>query len=350
MNEVPLALAGRIERGQHVLDLALHVAAGETLAIVGPNGAGKTTLLHAIAGLLPLASGSLRIGGRVADNSSRSGFVPPEERRVGMVFQDQRLFPHLSVEDNIGFAAGPTAEARRAAARPWLQRIGLEDRAQDRPEKLSGGEKQRVALARALVTQPEVLLLDEPLAAVDVQRRTELRHFLQQELRSFNGARVVVTHDTVDAFTLGDRIAVLEDGRITQSGTAAEICAQPRSPFVANLVGVNLLRGQAEHGILRPADGAQVVLADSLHGPTLAVIHPRAVSLFPERPIGSPRNVWQAQVAAIEASGDRLRVRFGGPLALVAEVTPAALHDLKIEVGRALWLTVKATEIAAYPA
>lgn len=334
-----------LQRGARSIACELQVESGETLAIVGPNGAGKSSVLHALAGLLRLQSGRIELAGQLCDDASPQGFLAPEKRRVGMVFQDSRLFPHLNLVQNIGFACADPDTARR-----WLQRIGLAERATDLPDQLSGGETQRVALARALAADPRLLLLDEPLAAVDAAQRPGLRNLLRHELAEFAGARILVTHDAVDAFSLADRIAVMEEGRITQVGTVAEICQHPRSRFVADLIGVNLIRGHATGGQVQTESGGTLQVADAPEGPVLAVVHPRAIALFPERPSGSPRNIWQAEVAAVEATGDRLRVRFLGELPWVAEVTPGALAELKIAPGRTLWLAVKATEIRCYSA
>lgn len=335
----------RLRRGDKRIQCDLDAAAGETIALVGPNGAGKSSVLHALAGLLRLEAGEIHFGERCFDRAKHESFVLPEDRSIGMVFQDDRLFPHLSLRRNIGFACRDDQEVTA-----WLERVDLADRAEDKPAALSGGERQRVALARALASQPELILLDEPLAAVDAAQRPALRALLHKELEAFAGVRILVTHDAVDAFSLADRIAVMEEGALTQVGTVAEICQHPRSRFVADLIGVNLLHGTAQDGRVLTESGAELQVAESPNGPILAVLHPRAIALFPERPSGSPRNVWQAEVAAIEASGDRLRVRFSGPLPLVAEVTPAALAELEIRPGRELWLAAKATEIDCYSA
>ena len=334
-----------LQRGVRRIDCELEVQVGETLALVGPNGAGKSSVLHAIAGLLPLDGGRIEFAGQCFDDAQAANFLAPEARRVGMVFQDDRLFPHLSLRQNIAFACSDPARVQA-----WLQRIGLAERAAEKPAQLSGGERQRLALARALATEPQLLLLDEPLAAVDAAQRPALRSLLRLELADFEGVRILVTHDAVDAFSLADRIAVMEDGQLTQVGTVAEICQRPRSRFVADLIGLNLLRGEATDGLVRIAGGGSLQVAEAPDGPALAVVHPRAIALFPERPSGSPRNIWQAEVVAIEATGDRLRVRFSGELPVVAEVTPAALAELAIAPGRSLWLAVKATEISCYSA
>ncbi|TAL45572.1 MAG: ATP-binding cassette domain-containing protein [Salinibacterium sp.] len=221
----------RAQRGDFTLDLDLEVPAGSTLALVGPNGAGKSTALACIAGLLP-NGGTARVGERVLDE------VPVEQRRVGYVFQDYLLFPHLTVLENVAFgprALGrPRAEAR-AGASAWLDRLGLMELAERRPRQLSGGQSQRVALARALAAEPEVLLLDEPLAALDVEVRDEVRAELAAHLAEFAGAAIVVTHELADALALATRIVVLEAGQVTQRGSLVDLAARPATPYIARL-------------------------------------------------------------------------------------------------------------------
>ena len=344
-----LSLAFELDRGALHLAVALDVRSNQTLALVGPNGAGKSTMLHAIAGLLRIDIGSIAMAGTTWDGGPTGPFVPPESRRIGFLFQDHLLFAHLDVLDNVAFSlraqGEPRAQARKEAMQ-WLSRVALADRAASWPKELSGGQAQRVALARALASRPQALLLDEPLASVDASLRHELRRELKQHLATFAGPRVVVTHDAIDAFVLADRIAVIEQGRIIQVGTPTEICSAPRSRYVADLVGVNLVRGTCRDGVITTENGSTLKVAFAGTGPVLATIHPRAIALFPERPSGSPRNVWQATVVAVEPALDCLRVRFEGPVPLVAEITLGARHDLGIEVGAQLWLALKATEIA----
>jgi molybdate transport system ATP-binding protein len=341
----------QLRRGELELDIALTVQPGETLALVGPNGAGKTTCLLALAGALHIDSGRITLGDYVLDCAEPYVFWPPERRFVGFVFQDQLLFPHLSALDNVAFGLrthGHSRSVARARAYNRLEEAGLEHLERKRPGELSGGQAQRVALARALATDPNVLLLDEPLSALDASARIELRRDLRAHLDDFTGVSILVAHDALDAFALADRIAVLEDGRIVQSGSAAEICAHPRSSYVADLVGLNLLRANAEKSVLHFPSGGRLVVASPLEGPVLASVHPRAVALFRERPDGSPRNVWQAPVTSIETAVDRLRVRTGGEVPLVAEVTPAAAADLGLAEGAPVWVAVKATEVVVY--
>lgn len=350
MSPPALALDFRLLRGARQLEVQLAMQQDETLAVVGPNGAGKTTLLHAIAGLVPIDAGSITAEATLWDAPEQAVFLAPEMRQLGVVFQEDRLFPHLDLLANLAFGMAGSRNRARTQAATWLKTIGLEGRGMDRPTQLSGGERQRLALARALAAQPTALLLDEPFAAVDAGQRPALRSWVKQQLACFEGPRILVTHDAVDAFTLADRIAVLEDGRITQCGTAAEICARPASRFVADLIGVNLLQGMVREREFLTENGSVLVVSEAESGDSLAVIHPRAIALFPAEPSGSPRNVWQSEVAAIEATGDRLRVRFDAPIPVVAELTPAAIRELQVQPGRTLWLAVKATEIQVYPA
>ena len=337
--------------GDLAVDAAISVEAGTTVALLGPNGAGKTTVLHALAGLRPIESGRIELGGVVLDDPPNRVFVPPERRRVGVVFQDLALFPHLSALDNVAF--GLRARGRRDAkqeATRWLDRLGLADCAARRPRELSGGQAQRVALARALVTEPDLLLLDEPLSALDVSTRAEARRFIRRHLGEHRGARIVVTHDPVEAAALATRVVVMENGRIVQAGTPAEIAARPRSRYVADLAGVNLLRGVGDGTTIRIAGGFALTTAEAFVGDVLAVIHPRAVALHGREPEGTPRNVWRTAVAALDVEGERVRVQLAPPLAVTAEITAVARSGLGIEPGHEVWASVKATEVSVYPA
>jgi molybdate transport system ATP-binding protein len=218
-----------------------------------------------------------------------------------------------------------------------------------RPAALSGGQAQRVALARALAIEPRLLLLDEPLSALDATTRASTRRDLAQHLAQHAGIRIVVTHDPVDALVLGDRLVVLEGGHIVQEGSAAEIRVRPRSRYVADLVGVNLFRGRAERGVVRVGE-AHVVASDALDGEVFAVVPPHAVALHRERPEGTPRNVWRCTVSTVDDEGDRVRVSVTGLLALSADVTPAAVRELELRPGAEVWASVKATEVAVYAA
>ncbi|WP_406529946.1 ABC transporter permease [Streptomyces sp. I8-5] len=327
--------------------LTLEAAPGTTIAVVGPNGAGKTTLLRALLGLTPRARARLRLGDTDVTE------LPPHRRQVAWVPQDGALFPHLSALTNTAYglrAHGvPRAEARREAQQ-WLDRLGVGHLAHRRPAQLSGGQAQRVALARALAARPWLLLLDEPLAALDQTTRAHVRHTLRTHLAGFGGVCLIVTHDPVEAVSLADRVLVLDEGRTLQDAPPAEVTRNPRSPWVARMLGRNAWPGTAApDGTLALAGGGRLVVADSLAegAAALAIIAPEAVSVHRDRPGGSPRNVWPGTVRELTAVGSRLRVVIASAEApdLVAEITPEAATELGLVEGTAVWTSVKATEV-----
>ena len=339
--------------GRLDLELELQVEAGQVVALLGPNGAGKTTALRALAGLLPLASGRVVLDRSVLEDPARGIRVPAEHRPLGMVFQDYLLFPHMSALENVAFGLRARGRGRgeaRLLAGAWLDRLGLAGLGDARPRALSGGQQQRVALARALAPEPRLLLLDEPLAALDASMRAEVRRDLRRHLREFPGASLLVTHDPLEAMALADRLVVIEGGRILQSGSPAEVTERPRSPYVADLVGVNLLRGQAREGVVELDGGGRLVAAGGISGDVFVAVAPRSVSLWRSRPNGSPRNVWPGRATSPDLLGDRVRLRVEGDPSLVAEVTPAAVRELGLDEGGEVWVSVKATEVAVYPA
>jgi molybdate transport system ATP-binding protein len=342
-----------VRRGSLQLGLTLTVERGELVAVLGPNGAGKSTLLRCLAGLLAIDDGTIRLDGVTLDDPRADVFVPPEQRPIGVVFQDYLLFPNLSVLENVAFglrARGVGRAGSRATAAEWIERVGLADHAGARPASISGGQAQRVALARALATDPHLLLLDEPLAALDVSTRSDVRRDLRRHLESFDGVRLLVTHDPVDAYALADRVVILEHGTVTQTGPLADVVARPRTAYVADLVGLNLIAGEASGDTLVTGETGRVVAAThGASGPAFAAIRPQAVSLHRRQPEGSARNVWELTVDHVDQHHDRARVRLGGALTLVAEITPAAVAELDVREGERLWASVKATDVELYP-
>lgn len=343
------------ERDEFTLDLSLEIAQGETLALLGPNGSGKSTTVDVLAGLRPLDRGHIRLDGRMLDEPRSGLFVVPEHRRIGVVFQDYLLFGHLSVLDNVMF--GPLAsgsgrtDARRIAGE-WLERLELTELASRRPVQLSGGQAQRVALARALAVEPTLLLLDEALAALDVDTRSALRRVLADHLTAFAGPRLLITHDPTDAFLLADRIAIIEHGRLTQLGSGEDIRRRPATSYAAALAGTNLLRGTNRAGRLDLAGhGLDLQTSDAqISGPVLITIHPTAIALHLDRPSGSPRNTWKTTVATVEPLGDTTRITLGDPLPLGVDITAGATAALELRPGAEVWASVKATEVLVTPA
>ncbi|WP_413760304.1 ABC transporter ATP-binding protein [Streptomyces sp. MMBL 11-3] len=336
-----------VERGTFRLDVALRVAPGEVVALLGPNGAGKTTALRALAGLTPLTGGRLRLDGTALEHT------PPESRPVGVVFQDYLLFPHLSALDNVAFGPrcrGASKAAARATAAEWLDRLGLAAHAGSRPRRLSGGQAQRVAVARALATRPRLLLLDEPLAALDARTRLEVRAQLRRHLAEFEAVAVLVTHDPLDAMVLADRLVVVEDGRVVQEGVPSDIARHPRTDYIAQLVGLNLYRGESQGHVVRLGAGPSVTTTEALSGPVFVAFPPSSVTLYRDRPTGvSARNLWRCEVVGVETHGDRIRADLTGELPLVADLTTVGAAELELHPGATVWATVKATQTHAYP-
>ncbi|GHE09413.1 ABC transporter ATP-binding protein [Streptomyces alanosinicus] len=337
-----------VDRAAFHLDITLTAAPGDVLALLGPNGAGKTTALRALAGLTPLTDGHLNLDGASLDRT------PPESRPVGVVFQDYLLFPHLTALDNVAFGPrcqGVSKSEAREQAGAWLDRMGLAAHAGAKPRRLSGGQAQRVALARALATHPRLLLLDEPLAALDARTRLEVRGQLRRHLAEFEAVAVLVTHDPLDAMVLADRLVVIEHGRVVQEGTPADIARHPRTDYIAQLVGLNLYRGRAERHTVRLDAGPEITTTEDLSGPVFVAFPPSAVTLFRDRPTGaSARNLWRCEVAGLETHGDQIRADLDGELSLAADVTTVAAAELELHPGAAVWATVKAMQTHAYPA
>jgi len=342
----------RVTRDKFELDVTVTVAAGEVVALLGPNGAGKTTALRALAGLTPLTDGSIRLDENTWDAPPKL-FIPAERRAVGVVFQDYLLFAHMTARDNVAFGLRARGQHRRAArdrAELWLDRVGLAEHVHAKPRALSGGQAQRVALARALATDPELLLLDEPLAALDASTRLQVRSDLAHHLADYTGHTVLVTHDPLDAMVLADRLVILENGVVIQTGPPSEVARRPRSDYVANLVGLNLYRGTAHGNTVDLDDGGTLTVAEPAQGAVHVAFPPSAVSLHLEQPAGSPRNTWPVTIIGLEQHAHTTRVRLNGSPSVLADVTPATVADLRLQTGAPLWAALKATEIHTYPA
>jgi len=335
------------------VEAAVEVADGETLALLGPNGSGKSTLLGVIAGLLRPDVGRVMLDGEVLTDvgPGRSGrMVPPHARRTALLGQDALLFPHLDALENVAFgprSAGTSRGSARAEAQRWLDEVGVGELAGRRPAQLSGGQAQRVAVARALAADPRVLLLDEPMAALDVAVQPALRQVLRRVLA--DRTAVVVTHDPLDALLLADRVVVLEDGRVAEDGPSREVLSRPRSTFAARLAGLNLVRGTWRGGAVR-AEGIDV--HGLVAGPApadgdaaIAAFRPQAVAVYREQVHGSPRNAYPVTVTDVEPRADVVRVHAGD---LAADVTVQAAADLELAPGSRVTFTVKATEVTVY--
>ena len=342
MDALSLDLAHRLRSFR--LELALDVAR-ETVALVGPSGAGKSTVLRAVAGLTRPDAGRIAFGDDVwLDTRSRVD-RPPEDRRVGFVFQEYALFPHLSVEANVRFGG-------RERAHELLERFGLTGLAAARPAQLSGGERQRVALARALARDPAVLLLDEPLSALDAHTRAAIRVELQQLLRELTLPALLVTHDFEDAAALADRVAVVRAGRLLQLGTPAQLVSEPADPFVASLTGGNLLAGRVRDvrdgvsEVVLDDDGTLVYVAEAAAGRVGVVVQPWEIALAHAAPDDSALNHVRGTIRTIVPVGNRVRVRVG---ALTAEVTAASAERLRLAPGELVVASFKATAARVVP-
>ncbi len=348
-----VSAALRLERPRFSLDLPLRLLPGSVVTLLGPNGAGKSTALRCLAGLERLSGGHLHLDGRPLDEPSRNLFVPPAQRSVGMVFQDYLLFPHLSALENVAFGLRSAKLPRRPAraqAADWLRHLGVDELAAVKPAALSGGQAQRVALARALAPSPRLLLLDEPMAALDVGTRMQVRSDLRRHLAAFPGCTVLVTHDPLDAMVLSDWLVVLEAGRVVQQGTPREVARAPRTDYVARLMGLNLYRGVAHQFSVELDGGGAVSTSSAREGPVFLAFRPSAVALHREQPAGSARNSWPGRITGLEQHGDIVRVQVEGDPPVLSDVTTAAVADLDLTLGSRVWAAVKATEIHTYPA
>jgi molybdate transport system ATP-binding protein len=347
-------------------DVELGVQAGEVLALLGPNGSGKSTALHVVAGLVAPDHGVVRAGGRALTDTESGVFLATHDRRVGLLLQDPLLFPHLSIAANVAFSPrcrGPgktgSGETVRGTALRWLREVGAEELADRRPRELSGGQAQRVAIARALAGEPDVLLLDEPMAGLDVASATAIRAVLRRVLACDGRCAVIVTHDVLDVVTLADRVAVIEAGRVAESGRAGQVLSAPRSGFGARIAGFNLVPGTVDtDGVLRAASGEfwYGVAAEPLAAGrrAVAVFSPAAVAIFAEPPVGSPRNVVEVTIAEVEARGTAVRVRAASRAddvaGIAADVTTNTAAEMHLVSGARVWFAIKAQEVALHGA
>ena len=348
-----LVVDAEVRRGGFTLAVNLAAAPGQVLGLLGPNGAGKSTLLSAVAGLTPVSAGRITLAGQVMDDAAAGTFVEASGRPVGFVFQNYRLFPHLTVAQNVAFSPRVRGggQAARAAASHWMARLGLAGLADRKPAQLSGGQAQRVALARALAGQPALLLLDEPLSALDAGTRLDVQAELKSHLAGFTGPCLLVTHDPIEALVLADQLVVVEGGRIVQQGTPAQIARQPTTSYVAKLVGLNLYQGHADGSQVTLSGGGSLITAGpGQHGDVLVAVRPSAILVSTQHPRpSSARNTWPATITGLTMLADRVRLDLDGRPSALADVTPTAVAELSLDPGSQIWLTVKATDLEVYP-
>jgi molybdate transport system ATP-binding protein len=345
---VSLSFAARVDaRG---FDLAVEIAEGETVAVLGPNGAGKSTLLGLIAGLLRADAGRAILDGSPLFDSAAGTFAAPHTRGVSLLAQDALLFPHLTALENVAFgprSAGARPAAARTTARAWLAEVDATELADRRPARLSGGQAQRIAVARALASAPRLLLLDEPMAALDVSVAPAVRRMLRRVLA--DRTAVIVTHDVLDAYTLADRVLVLEGGRVVEQGPVREVLERPRTAFAAGLAGLNLLGGVRTSEGLRLDDGslvrASAPVSVDVGARVAATVRPAAVTVSLAEPV-SAANVVRERIHDLEPRGDVIRVRAG---VLSADVAPALVADLDLAPGQDAWFAFEPADVAVYP-
>lgn len=353
-----VAVQARLE--QRGVELEVTLAHGEVLAVLGPNGAGKSTLLQLIAGLLRPDAGRIAVDDTVLTDTATGTFLPTHARGVAMLSQQAMLFPHLSALANVGYAPrcrGMSRRAANASARHWLDAVDAGDLAHRKPAQLSGGQAQRVALARALAAEPRLLLLDEPLAALDVTAAPAMRRLMRDVLRTAGRTAIIVTHDLLDALTVADRVVVIDRGRVVESGPVREVLSTPRSDFAARIAGVNLVPGVlGAQGTLRTAWGTEIsgISTVAPGDGAVALFRPAAVAVHLTPPHASPRNVLAVQIAEVDMHGSTVRVRGteqpDGSAGLAADITAAALADLDLQIGQTVFFVVKTQEVALHPA
>ncbi len=371
---------------QRGFDVQLEIGDSERVAVLGHNGSGKSTLLNLLAGTLKPDSGRAVLDGKVLFDigDGRGVFTPPSARGVAMLAQDPLLFPHMTVLQNAVFgprAAGASRSDARERARKWLEAVGIEDLEGRRPSQISGGQAQRAAIARALAANPSMLLLDEPMAALDVAVAPALRRVLRDVLRA--QATMIVTHDLLDAVMLSQRVVVLEKGKVAEQGPTEDVLEHPTTPFAAGLAGLNLVRGTYQGGAVVTEDGTKVVgsqrgktdyaktdpassyfvegttrvrnhddeVAQVKNGDSAAAVFPpTAVSVFLEPPHGSPQNNLRGVISELEPNQELVRVRMRiGEQLLLADVTVQAVAQLDLHPGKEVVFSVKASAVTIYP-
>lgn len=338
------------ERG---FDLTFSLGPAETVAVMGPNGAGKSTLLSIIAGLLRPDAGRAELNGRNLFHlgGGHNRWIPPHHRRTALLAQEPLLFPHLTAADNVAFGPRSTGMPKAKAgaeARQWLAEVEAAELAARRPAELSGGQAQRVAVARALAAGPGLLLLDEPMAALDIHSAPLLRRLLKRVLA--DRPAIIVTHDVLDALMLADRVLILENGRIAEEGPTCQVLQRPRSAFAAGLAGLNFVPGKLQDGGILAGQGRHI--AGHAEDPipagqaAAAVFPPSSVSVFVDDAHGSPRNSFPVRITDLEPHGDQVRVRGEG---LAADITPSAMADLGLVPGMTVHFVVKAASVSIHP-
>lgn len=351
-----MSLEFRAVLPQRGIDVALTLRTTEKVAILGPNGAGKSSVLATLAGLIRPEHGFARLDGDtlfdIGDPGVRTTWRPAHDRNTALLAQEPLLFPHLTVLDNVAFgprSRGASRRDSRAIARRWLAEVDAHELAGRKPARLSGGQAQRIAVARALAADPRLLLLDEPMSALDVAVVPPLRQMLRRVLK--DRAAIIVTHDVLDALLLADRVIVIEDGHVVEDGPTRDVLSRPRSRFAAQIAGLNMVAGAAEGHSVRSVGGVVVegMASESLQDgdPAVAVFSPSAVAVHLTPPGGSPRNVIPATITEIEPLGDRMRVRTNE---FNADITAPSVAALDLVPGTEVLLVVKASEVSIYPA